>query len=768
MTYVGQRMKRFEDPRLLKGGGSYVDDMTLPGMLHAVVLRSPHAHARILSIDSSAAMDLPGVLAVHTWEDLEGVVGTIPPRVRADLKGAKVPEHPVLAKGKVCYVGQPVAVLVAEDRYVAKDGLDLIHVEYEILQPVMDPLQAADDSPVIIHDDIGSNVAVRHWVGRGDMKEAIAQADRVVRGTYDVPRLSPAPLEGRGLIALYQPEEQLLTLWSSTQAPHKVKRFLAIVLNRENLNVRVVAPDVGGGFGQKVELWPEDVAMSYMAIVLERPIKWVEDRWENMLAYHGRGHSGEVEAAVKNDGSILGMRARIVADVGAYFLTSTQGPPLNAAHRFNGPYAIPTMDVECLVVNTNKPSTGPYRGAGGPEGAMFMERTVDLIAKELDLDPVDVRRKNLIAPDAFPYATGTGLTYDSGNYEPVLDRALELGEYSSFRLAQQQRGSQEPLMGIGVSTVCKASGGQGEMMTSSARVRVEPSGQVKVSTEVSPHGQGTATTFAQIVADELGIRPEDVELLHGDTDLLPTGQGTFASRGLAVGGSAMYEGVQEVRKKISVIAGRILDCSPEDIILQDGKVFSGADPEKAMSFSEVATAAQNPESNPPGTEPGLDFLVSFSLPNNPYSFATHVVVVEIDQDTGELKILRYAAVHDCGTIINPKLLDAQVHGAIAQGLGQALSEGISYDSDGQPLAGTFMDYAVPFMEDMPLIALDNKVTPSPTNPMGVKGIGELPTVASPVALSNAILDALYAAGVRHIDTPLTSEKIWQALQGTRR
>jgi len=591
MSYVGQPLKRFEDPRLLRGQGTFVDDLHVPDMLYAVVLRSVHAHARIHAIDASAARRLPGVVQVLTAEDLVGKVKDIPPRPTPELEGVSVPEHPVLARDKVCYVGQPVAVVVAHDRYLARDALDHIEVDYQSLPPVMDPWDAAQEGAMPIHEGFGSNVAMRIREGRGDVQAAFAQADAIIRGRYDVPRLSPAPMEGRGLVAQYQPEADLLTLWASTQVPHRLKNSVQRLLMRPPRQMRVIAPDVGGGFGQKVETWPEDIALSYLAIALGRPINWVEERWENLLAYHGRGYGAEVEAAVKRDGSILGMRFRIVADVGAYFLTATAGPPINAAHRVAGPYAIPTMEVECLGVLTNKPPTGPYRGAGGPEGAFFMERTIDLIAHELNLDPSEVRKRNFILPEDFPYRTATGLIYDSGDFLPAFERALELAEYDSFRQHQRARGSQQSLIGIGVATVVKASGGRGEMKTSQARISVEPTGHIKVYTEVSPHGQGTETTFAQIAADELGVRVEDVQVLHGDTDMLPAGQGTFASRGLTIGGSAVYVGLREARQKMARIAARFLECPSEAIVFQGGRVFDRRYPDQTLTFSQVAAAA---------------------------------------------------------------------------------------------------------------------------------------------------------------------------------
>src|SRR6266545_7290907 len=607
-TYVGRPLKRFEDPRLVTGQGSFVDDLRLPGMLHAVVLRSPHAHARLLPLDAAPARALPGVVAVLTASDIAGAVRDIPPRPTRELEGIHVPEHPVLARDKVCYVGQPVALVVAQDRYLAKDALELLRVEYEPLPPLIDPIAAAQDSATPLHEAFGTNVAMRIQVGRGDLQAAFAQADCIVRQRYDVPRLAPAPLECRALLAHYEPAMQRLTLWASTQVPHKVKRYVGQLLQQPPREVRVIAPDVGGGFGQKVEIWPEDIALSYLAMQLARPIKWIEERWENMLAYHGRGYSAEVEAAARRDGTILGMRFRIMADVGAYFLTATAGPPINAAHRVAGPYAIPTMEVECLGVLTNKPPTGPYRGAGGPEGAFFMERTIDLIAHELNLDPSEVRKRNFILPEDFPYRTATGLIYDSGDFLPAFERALELAEYDSFRQQQQARESQQSLIGIGVATVVKASGGRGEMKTSQARISVEPTGHIKVYTEVSPHGQGTETTFAQVAADELGVRVEEVQVLHGDTDMLPAGQGTFASRGLTIGGSAVYVGLREARQKMARIAARFLECPSEAIVFQGGRVFDRRYPDQTLTFSQVAAAAYRAEGLPPGMEPGLECL----------------------------------------------------------------------------------------------------------------------------------------------------------------
>ena len=769
MSYSGQPLKRLEDPKLVTGKGSFVDDLQLPDMLYASVLRSFHAHARIRSMDVSAARNLPGVVAVLTGEDLAGVVKDIP---TLDMAGGwavdemKPVEHPVLAKTKVGYVGQPVAVVVAQERYLARDAVELIQVDYEPLPPALDPFAAMQEDATLIHQELGTNVGMRINYGGGNLEAAFARADRVIQQQYHVQRLAPAPLETRGVVAHYQPQEGFLTVWDSTQSPHQVRKDLAQLLNRPEDRVRVIAPEVGGGFGEKGCMFPEEVFVPYLSLILGRPVKWVEDRRENMLVFHGRGHTVDVEAAVKNDGSILGMRVQIVADLGAYFLLTTPAVPFLAGHRIAGPYKTPAMSVKVLGVFTNKPPTGAYRGAGGPEAAFCMERTVDLIAKDLDLDPAEVRRKNFIPPEAFPYKTPTGLTYDSGSYEQGLDRALELAEYSRWReRARQRRHSKEPLIGVGLATIVKASGAYGDFRTENARVIIAPEGQVTAYTGVSPHGQGSETSFAQIVADELGVSPSEVQVLHGDTALFPSGQGTGASRGLAVGGSALYAVLQEARQKLSRIASHLLQCSAEDVTFQAGRVFNRRNLEQNMAFSELASAAYNEELLPPEVGAGLDFSGTYTLPGNPYAFGAHVAVVEVDRDTGEIRFLRYVAVHDCGRIINPKLVEGQMHGGIAQGIGQALTEGIVYSPEGQLLTGSLLDYAIPTAGKVPHLILETMETPSPTNPLGVKGIGELPTVAAPVAVANAVLDALSSLGVRHIDTPLTPEKIWRALQG---
>ena len=764
-SYLGQPLKRFEDAKLITGNGRFINDISLPDMLHAVVVRSDHAHARIRSIDVSAARELAGVVEVLTGEDLAGALPNIPIRAMGDraIEVFNPPEHPVLAQGKVCYVGQPVAVVVATDPYLARDGADLVAVAYEVLPPGIDPDIAADEATPVIHPDIGTNVAMRSVQEGGDIEAAFSQADHVVRQMYRVPRLAPSPLETRGVIGDYDPAEDFLTVWDSTQAPHQVKRYLAQMLERPEETIRVVAPDVGGSFGIKDCLLPDDALIPYLSLRLERPVKWIEDRQENLLTYHGRGMSLDVEAAVKSDGTFLGIRVKIVADLGAYFYFTSPFPLFNAARRITGPYQVPAVRAELLGVITNKTPTAAYRGTGSPEAAFCIERTIDLIAKDLGLDPAEVRRRNYVPADAFPYTTCTGITYDSGDYAQGLERALELVDYPGWQEKARQRKPNEPYLGIGLATFIKSSGAGGEHRIESARVTISPSGQVDVYTGVSPHGQGTETTFAQIASDALGVDPAQVRVLHSDSSIFPYGIGTSASRGLIIGGSAVHLALQEAREKLALMASKLLNCAMTDIIFQEGQVLNQRNSDEKITFSQLAALAHDPESAPAGIEPGLDFLHEYTLPQSPVSFGAHAVVVEVDQDTLAVKILRYVGVHDCGQIINPMIVEGQIHGGIAQGIGQALTEGIAYTDDGQPLTASLMDYALPRAIHMPHLTLDTINTISPTNPLGAKGIGSVSTVPSTAAVTNAVLHALAGTGVRHIDAPLTPERVWRAV-----
>ena len=770
MDYLGQPLKRLEDARLITGQGVFIDDIKLPGMLHAVVVRSIHAHAGIRSIDSSQAMDLPAVVDVLTGADLEGVLPNIPIREMGDraVEVFNPPGHPVLAQGKVCYVGQPVAVVVADDPYSARDGAELVMVDYEPLPPVVDPDRATDAETPVIHPDIGTNVAMRSVQEGGDIDQAFAQADHVVRQRYQIQRLAPSSMEGRGVVADYDSSSDFLTVWDSTQAPHQVKRYLAQSLERPPETIRVASPDVGGSFGIKDCMFSEDILIPFLALRLQKPVKWIEERQENLLTYHGRGLSLDMEAAVKSDGRLLGIRVSILADIGAYFYFTTPFPLFNAARRITGPYDILAVRAEILGVITNKAPTAAYRGTGSPEAAFSIERTMDLIANDLGLDPIEVRRRNYIPKTAFPYRSCTGNMYDSGDYDQVLDRTLELFDYSSWLEKAQQRNPDEPWLGIGLATFIKSAGAGGEHRTESARVTIDESGQVDIYTGVSPHGQGTETTFAQIAADMLGVGPENVRVLHSDSSIFPHGIGTSASRGLIIGGSAVQIALQDAHDKLSTMASAALSCSSDDITFRDGKVFNRHRPERKLELTELTATALNGTGLPDGVEPGLDFEHEYTLPQSPVSFGAHAVAVEVGQETLAVKILRYVGVHDCGQIVNPMIVEGQIHGGIAQGLGQALFEQAVYDETGQPLSGSLMDYAIPRAIDIPELILDTVDTISPTNPLGAKGIGSVSTVPSPVAIANAVMDAISATGVRHIDAPYTRERLWRSIQQAER
>lgn len=764
-TYTGQSIKRFEDHRLLTGQSSFVDDMTRPGMLHALIIRSPHGHARIRSIDSAAATALPGVAAVITAEDVPDIA-QLPTRESSDADEMHPPRHPALAVGKACYAGQPVAIVLADDIYTAQDAVELVNIDYEILPAVVDPAEALAGNAPVIHEDFGTNIVLRTVNAGGDLEEAFSNADCTIRQQFDVQRLAPAPMEGRGLLVEYDAEADHLTVWDSTQHPHEIREHIARLMNRPLDSIRLVCPDVGGGYGEKGCFFPEEIAIPHLAMKLGRPIKWVESRQENMLCFHGRGHSIDLEAAAKSDGTILGIRVNVTADLGAFFFMSTPTVPILTSHRLTGPYRTPAMSVEVIGVATNKPVTGAYRGAGGPEAAFCMERAVDLIAQELGLDPADVRRRNFIAPDEFPYETPTGIVYDSGEYAAVFERSLEMSGYDEWReRSRQQAEASGGLIGVGIATVVKGSGAKVTFLEEHARCIIGPDGDVEVHTGISPHGQGTETTFAQVVADELGIAPGDVRVRHSDSDILPAGGGTSASRGVIAGGTIVYNVAQEAREKLIAVASHMLDCPPENIDLADGRATDRNNPSRSVPFAQVAAAAHNEELLPPGEDPGIDFTGTNTLTRSPYAFGSHVAVVEVSRENGAIKILQYTGVHDSGKVLNPMLYDGQIHGAIAQGIGQALWEGMVYDSTGQPLSGSLMDYVMPKSIDLPDFDLDSTFeTPSPITALGIKGIGELPTLAAPVAIANAVMDALSSAGVKHIDTPLTPEKVWQALR----
>ena len=766
---VGTKVKRREDPRLVQGLSHYVDDLRMADVMQVAILRSPHAHARINGINTDAAAALPGVVSVTTGADIGDSVGSVP--CAAANPTLRTPPHPVLAQGEVRYVGEPVAAVVAEDSYTARDAIDLIEVDYEPLPAVSDLEKALQPGSPLVHSQWDSNQAFTFECGTGDMDKARAEADVIVKQKFIHQRLAPIPVETRGVVARYFPGEDELTVWSSTQIPHLLRAMLALVLGFPEHRIRIIAPEVGGGFGCKLNVYREEALLAHLAMKLKGTVKWIEGRRENIQAtIHGRGQVGTVEAAVKKDGTILGVTYDSLLDTGAYHQLLTPGMPPLTGLMISGSYKIPTLKFTSTGGFTNKVATDAYRGAGRPEATLVIERTMDLIARELDMDPVELRRKNFAQPDDFPLSVATGLAYDSGNYQAALDKALEMVGYEDLRAEQKKAREEGRYIGIGFSTyveIC-AMGPSAALPAGgweSGTVRLDFTGKTTVLTGVSPHGQGEETTFAQIVSDELGVPIEDVAVLHGDTAVVPNGIGTFGSRGISVGGTAVYMATQKVREKAEAIAANVLECSAEDLEFEDGKFSVKGVPDKGITIQEVALQAHVATKLPAGMEPGLQATSVFEPSNFTFPFGTHVCVVEVDTQSGEVEILRYIAVDDCGKVINPLIVDGQVQGGIAQGLGQALLEEVVYDEDGQLVTGSLMDYAVARAEDLPPLEFARTETPSPVNPMGVKGVGEAGTIGSTPSIVNAVVDALVPFGVTHIDMPLKPEKLWRLCQG---
>ncbi|HEY2932004.1 MAG TPA: glyceraldehyde dehydrogenase subunit alpha [Acidobacteriota bacterium] len=765
--YIGQSVKRTEDPRLVSGLAHYVDDIKLPDLHYVSFVRSIHGHAKIRRIDNSAASKMPGVVRIFTGEDCRNV-GSVP--TAGALENLKVPHHPVLALNKVRYVGEPVVAVVAQSLYQARDAADAVVVDYEPLAAVVDPIKAASPESKPIHDEFSDNIAYTWTLSGGDVKQAFKDADRIIKQRMEHQRLIPVAMEPRGVIARYFPGEKELTIWSSTQIPHLMRTQVAIMLGLPENRLRVVTPEVGGGFGSKLNVYGEEALLGHIAMQLGKPVKWIETRSENFAAtIHGRGQVGDVEIAIKNDGQILGITYKIWADLGAYHQLLTPAIPTLTGLMLPGTYRIPAIRMDVTGVFTNKMATDAYRGAGRPEATHVIERAADLVAQELNMDPVEVRRKNFPAKKDFPYSTATGLSYDSGNYEASLKKALKLGEYKKWRREQEKGRKKGRYLGIGISTyveIC-AMGPSPAMPAGgweSATVRIEPTGKVTVLTGASPHGQGQETSFAQIAAEMLGVDLDDVIVIHGDTAIVQYGIGTFGSRATAVGGTAVYRAVQQLIKKASVLAAHLLKLPKNQVAFRDGKFYSSSNPEKSLTLQEVALASHIAKNLPKNYEPGLSATYFFEPKNFTFPFGAHLCVVEADRETGSVKILKYAAVDDCGKVINPLLVEGQIHGGIVQSLGQAFMEEAVYDENGQLITGTLMDYAIPRAMDVPWLELDRTETPSPVNPLGVKGVGEAGTIGATPALVNAVVDALRPFGVKHIDMPLRPEKIWRLMQ----
>ncbi len=775
---VGSRQVRREDPALLTGEARFVDDLVVPGALHAKIVRSPYAHARIRSIDSTEAQGMPGVVAVFTGADLRGEWENPLPCAWPVTDDMKSPEHWPLAIDEACFAGEGVAVVVAETREQARDAMEAIVVDYDELPVVVD-LEAAASDEALVHESLGTNKSYT-WSLVPDpasVDQAFAEAEHTIKERYLQQRLIPMAIEPRGVCVLPEPYGGDFTVYSSTQIPHILKVMLGITLGLDEHKLRVVAPSVGGGFGSKLNVYAEEALCLALAKRLQRPVRWNEERTENTQATtQGRGMIQEIELAADGNGKVTAVRANIVADMGAYHQLITPGTPLLGAFLYHGAYDIPAYSFTCTGVFTNRTPTDAYRGAGRPEATYAIERTMDALARKVGLDPAEIRRRNFITPDQFPYESGAGLTLDSGNYGEALEKALHLVDYEGLRKEQADRRNQGSTthLGVGLSSYLEMCGLAPSRVLSSlkysaggweaATIRVLPTGKVQVVTGTAPHGQGHETSWSMIVADRLGIDPDHVDVLHSDTAIAPHGMDTYGSRSLAVGGIAVFMACDKVVDKARLIAAHQIEASEEDLEFVDGKFRVKGAPGRSMSLAEVAFEAFKAHNLPELIEPSLEASVAYDPPNFTFPFGTHVAVVETEEDTGRVRLLRYAAVDDCGNQINPLIVEGQVHGGVVQGVAQALFEEAVYDDNGQLLTSTLTDYLVPSAAELPGIDTESTVTPSPTNPMGVKGVAEAGTIASTPAVMNAVVDALAPFGITELDMPASPQRVWAAIQ----
>ena len=785
-------MKRKEDQRFVRGEGNYVDDVNLPGMLHSAILRSPHAHAKILSIDTSAAEALPGVHAVITGKTLEGLP-------RPELLGDNFAWMPtlsydtqaVLATDKVRFQGQEVAFVVADSRYIAKDALELIDVDYEPLPPVMDAKKALDPDAAIIRDDKGftDNRVVdvfgqTSWES-GNKEEtdrvfAEAEADPncvVVTEQIMYPRVHPAPMETCGAVSYLDPVSGQLTMYTTSQAPHAHRTVYAMVAGLPEHKIRIISPDVGGGFGNKVGVYPGYVLSVVGTIVTGKPVKWMEDRSENLMSTSfARDYHMTASIAATKDGKILGTKVHVLADHGAFNgVAQPTNFPAGFFHIFTGSYDYPAAHCVVEPVYTNKAPGGVAYACSFriTEAAYVIERIVDVLAAELGMDAAELRLKNLIKPEQFPYTSPTGWEYDSGEYEKTMRLAMEMVGYDELRKEQAEKRARGEYMGIGISFFTEGVGAGprknmdilGLGMADGCDLRIHPTGKAQVRLSVQTQGQGHETTFAQIVSHELGIPPEDIEVIHGDTDNTPFGLGTYGSRSTPVSGAAAAVVAQKVRDKARIIAAAALECSPDDLEWELGRWQVKGDPDRGKTIQEIALLAHGSLELPEGVEGHLDAQTVYNPPNLTYPYGCYICVVDVDPGTGQVKIRRFVAVDDCGTRINPMIVEGQVHGGLADGVGMALMELIAFDEDGNCLGGSFMDYLLPTSVECPDWETGETVTPSPHHPIGAKGVGESATVGSPAAVVNAVIDAISPFGVRHADMPLTPANVWRAIQG---
>jgi carbon-monoxide dehydrogenase large subunit len=777
---IGERVKRREDPRLIQGKATYVDDIKLPGMLHMAFRRSDVAHGIIRNIDVSAAAAMPGVELVITGAELKEFLPPMP--IGTPFPS---PDHYSVAVDRVRYQGEPIAVVVAKDRYLARDAADAIVVDIDPLPAVIDPELAMTGQPTVIHEAFENNLAVPYVPGgtgfdpvagtvdNTAVDKAFAEADFVLSQRMMNHRLAPTAMEPRGVVAHYEPGKDFLTIWSSTQNPHILKTFIAALTGTPDNQVRAIAPEVGGGFGCKINIYGEDYVAAALSKKIGKPLKWIEDRSEAFMAtIHGRDILAYVEIAGRNDGKVTGLKIKLIADIGAYNMILTAAIPTLTMLMLNGTYDIPAIRAELTEVFTNKMPTDAYRGAGRPEGTYFVERAMDMVANHLGMDPAEVKRKNFIKPDQFPFATQMGAVYDSGDYEKALDLALKNADWEGLKRQRDQMRADGRIVGLGLAFYVEVCGlGPSASLPTGgwefSSVTVERSGKITATTGSSPHGQGNETTFSQMLADQFGIPMEDVTILHGDTAVVKQGIGTFGSRSQAVGGTVLMKAGEKVKDKMAKFAAALMNPNEEmdtsDMVFEGGKIYVKSSPGTSVNFSDVAAYAYVPVPLPPGMDPGLSDQAFWEPANNTYPFGCHIAMLEIDRETGEPKLLKMVAVDDCGNVINPLIVEGQVHGGLAQGIGQAMIEEVVYDEDGQLITGSFMDYAIPRATDFPWFEMDRTVTPTPVNPLGAKGVGEAGTLGSTPCIVNAAVDALSPYGVKHIDMMLRPEKLWRII-----
>lgn len=776
---IGQSFRRKEDHRFVTGTGQYVADIRMDNMAEAAFIRSTYAHARIKSIDRSAALAMDDVYAVITGEDLVGKVGLmsemeshcrLPKHIEDQIKPImKHNVEPVLATGKVKYVGQNVVCIVAKNRYIAEDAAALVKIDYEPLPAVVDPFEALKEGAPLVQDDLDDNMQAYFHLPVGSWEEAVSKADHVIKGRFTSPRVGSNPIETRGVVASYDNRTDFLNIWSSTQMPFEIRHYVAKLLGLVEQNIRVVAPDVGGGFGPKGGLYPEEVLLAYLAKQLKRPVRWIEDRMEHMSgARHSRDQIHDLEVAYTKDGTILGVKDDFVLDVGAinYFALTCA---YNSAAHFRGAYKIPVFDLTCRIALTNKTPNVPYRGAGRPEVVFAMDRIVDLIARELGMDPVEVMLKNIIPAEEMPYSQGMyykdggELIYDSGNYPEAFEMALEMSRFKEIRANQEQWRKEGTYIGIGFSSNVE---GTGVGPFEGAKVSIDPSGQVILHVGSSSQGQSHETVFGQVAGDVFGVSLDRVTVKNGDTVALGYGAGTYASRSAVNAGSAAHLASVKLREKMLAVAGNVLEIAPEELTMQDGVIFAVSQPEKKITFPELAAAA-TPGMRckvPEGMDPGLEATHYFVPPTVTYSSSVHAAVVEVDIETGFVKIRNYYIVHDSGRVINPMVVEGQVQGGFAQGIGTALYEEVVHNENGQLLTGTYMDYLLPTSMEVPVAVQGEQEYYSTRNPLGVKGVGESGAISTPAAIANAVVDALAPFHVKIDRLPVSPNRVFDLLQ----